>query len=159
MQRIFRALALALLAMLTGCAAQQTENREAPDPEITIRGALAFREGIAPPPGSAATVTVADFADNSAAPIGATSIQLEDSHVMLPFELSVPLSQFDAGRQYVVRASVAAPQNEARWNTDVAQIIDATRKEVDVGVLLMTRSPDDARDPDLDYSRGPTFRR
>jgi len=151
MLRMIRALALAaLLAVLTGCAAQQTENREAPDPEITIRGALAFREGITPPPGSIATVTVADFADSSAAPVGTTSIRLERSNVMLAFELGVPQSQFDAGRQYVVRASVAAPRNEARWNTDVAQIIDATREEVDVGVLLMTRSRDDARDSDLD---------
>lgn len=145
-----RALALALPAIVAGCAAPQTDREESPEPEVTISGALAFREGITPPPGSVATVTVADFADDSASVVAAVSIQIENSRVMLPFELNVPLSRFDAGRQYVVRAGVSAPLNNARWTTDVGQIIDVDRDYVDVGVLLMTRSPDKARDPDLD---------
>lgn len=150
MQRTTRALSLALLAILAGCTAPQTERQEMPEPEITIRGVLAFREGVAPPPGSVATVTVADFADDSSASVAATSIRIENSPLTLPFALGVPLSQFDSGRQYVVRASVSAPRNETRWITDVAQIIDATREEADVGVLLMTRSQNNIRDPDFD---------
>lgn len=146
---ITRALALALPAIVAGCAAPQTERQELPEPEVTISGTLAFREGITPPPGSVATVTVADFADDSAALVAAVSIQIENSRVMLPFELKVPLSRFDAGRRYVVRAGVSAPLNDAQWTTDVGQIIDVDRNNVDVGVLLMTRSPDKARDPDL----------
>lgn len=150
MQPTTRALILALLTVLAGCAAQPSENPQAPEPEITIRGALAFREGIAPPPGSVATVTVVDFADDSAGPVVAASIPIENARVMLPFELSAPLSRFESGRQYVVRAGISAPRDEARWTTDVAQIIDPTREESDVGVLLMTRSRDNARGADPD---------
>jgi uncharacterized lipoprotein YbaY len=149
MQPSPRAFALSLLAILVGCAAPPSETAQAPEPEIAVRGALAFREGIAPPPGSVATVTVADFADDSAAPVVTTSIPVENARVMLPFKLSAPLSRFEPGRQYVVRADVSAPRNEARWTTDVAQIIDPTQEETDVGVLLMTQS-DKARQPDLD---------
>jgi uncharacterized lipoprotein YbaY len=150
MQPSPRAFALSLLAILVGCAAPPSETAQAPEPEIAVRGALAFREGIAPPPGSVATVTVADFADDSAAPVITASIPVENARVMLPFKLSAPLSRFEPGRQYVVRADVSAPRNEARWTTDVAQIIDPTQEETDVGVLLMTQSLDKARAPDLD---------
>jgi uncharacterized lipoprotein YbaY len=144
---MIRALTLALLAILAACAAQQpvrqTAEPAALEPEIVIRGALAFRDGIAPPPGSVATVTVADFADDSAAPVATTVVRVENAQAMLPFELNVAPSRLDTGGQYVVRAVLASPGNKARWITDVAQIIDATRERVDIGVLLMTQSRDD----------------
>lgn len=146
MQRTSQALAASLLAILAGCAAQQTEQREAPEPEITVRGSLAFRQGVAPPSGSIVTVSVADFADDSAAPVATLSIRIENSRALLPFELRAPMSKFAPEPQYVVRASVTSPQNAARWTTDVAQIIDTTLEEVDVGVLLITPSRDS--DPD-----------
>jgi uncharacterized lipoprotein YbaY len=141
-----RALAVSLLAVLAACVAQQREQREAPEPEIVVRGSLAFREGFTPPPGSIVTVTVADFADDSAVPVVTVSIRIENSRVLLPFELRAPMSKFALDRQYVVRAGVTSPQIAARWTTDVAQIIDTTREEVDVGVLLMTQNREPARD-------------
>lgn len=132
---------LTLLALLAGCAAATGAKRQpAPEPEMTIRGSLAFRESIAPPPGSVATVMVGEFGDAAFAPLASTTIELESARTLLPFELGVPLSLFGSARQYAVTARVSAPDDGTQWTTDVGQLIDVTQEQVDVGVLLMTPS-------------------
>lgn len=132
---------LALLALLAGCAGPPGGEREpAPEPEITIRGSLAFRESIAPPPGSVATVMVGEFGGEGSAPVASATIELDHARTILPFELTAPVSAFRPAGQYAVTARVSAPDDGTHWTTDVAQIVDVTQEAVDIGVLLMTPS-------------------
>lgn len=135
----------ACLACLAACASTPPDAPGIADPEpsgpaIRIYGSLAFRDGVLPPRGSTARITLRDFGDEAAAPLAGSSIVLERARVMLPFEFSVPVAELDPARQYVVSAIVSGPADEALWTTDVAQLIDSARLESNVGVLLMTQS-------------------
>ena len=139
-----------LLAVIAACSSPPVEQggiTAAPEPEMTIRGSLAFRDGAGPPPGSVATITVGEFGGEAPDPVASNTMELESTRSLLPFELGAPLSGFDPSRQYAVSARVSGPGGATLWTTDVAQLIDPTRERVDVGILLMKRSVPD-RGPD-----------
>lgn len=125
------------------CAARGPERHDAPakvDPPLVVTGTLAFRNGERPSPGSIAKVTVADFdaAEENAATIAASSIELDNSPIMIPFEVAVPKSALDSTKQYVLRGHIENAKGVATWATGIGQLIDASaQSDVDVGVLFL----------------------
>lgn len=143
MIRNFPLAAVLALSLIAGCTPPADPGAETEDDvqQTTIKGSLTYRERIALPPGSTATVTLSDtsIADAAAPVLASADIELKDRQVPVSFELTVPADKLAPNRQYAVRGTISAPEGEPLWTTDTAHTIDVGEASIDLGTLMLVR--------------------
>lgn len=136
---------LLLLVVTSALAACAPSGEQAADNgganAITVKGALAYRERIALPPGSTARITVSDIsiADRKAPVIAEKDIDLGNRQVPIAFELAVAKSHLKQRGRYSLRGTISAPNGQLMWTTDSAHVIDPTNTVNDLGTLWLVR--------------------
>ncbi|MEZ4287637.1 MAG: META domain-containing protein [Polyangiales bacterium] len=106
-----------------------------------IDGSFAYRERIALPPKSTATVTLSDVsrADAPASVITEKSIDLSDRSVPVDFTLFIPANSLHTGHRYAVRAVIRDSSNALLWTTDTHYPVDPAQSHQSVGTLKLVR--------------------
>lgn len=109
---------------------------------LVVTGALTYRERIALPPGSVATVTLSDIsrADAPATTLAERRIELRSRQVPVRFELSVGREELQPRRRYAVRGTIHGPDGDLLWTTDTAHIVDPAAAAADLGTLIMVHA-------------------
>tara|TARA_R110000787_G_scaffold1372_7_gene5088 strand:- start:5346 stop:6182 length:837 start_codon:yes stop_codon:yes gene_type:complete len=132
--------------MTAGCAATPVSQYPAEDrvTQHIVTGQLSYRERIALPPGSTATVTLSETSR-----MGAPAIILDESvmnlgnaQVPVPFSMTIDDRDVDPRGIYTLRATIRSPAGELYWTTDTAYPVDLYAPYSDVGTLfLVTAAP------------------
>lgn len=124
------------LAMLVSFAV--TAHAEEAD-MMTVTGEIGYRERIAVPPDSTATITFSDISrQDVAAPVIAQT-KFGISSVPAPFELKASQDRMEAGHRYALRATIHDSAGHLRWTTDTVHPVDPAEIEIDLGLLLLKR--------------------
>lgn len=140
----------------------------APGPgDAALEGELYYRERIALPPDSVATVVLADVsrADMPAEIIASDVIPTAGRQVPIPFALRYPSAAIEAQNRYVLRASIRDARGQLLWTTDTVYPL-ADAMAAPPRLLLVQARPDevadagaisDAAPPERSLRAGETF--
>jgi putative lipoprotein len=136
---------VALASMTVACATTpgQYPSQNATS-EHVISGQLTYRERIALPPGSTATVTISDTSrmDVPAIVLDEAVMNLGTSQVPVPFNLTVDDRDIDQRGVYTLRATIRSPAGELFWTTDTSYPVNLYGPYTDVGtVVLVSGAP------------------
>ncbi|MGB3166322.1 MAG: YbaY family lipoprotein [Alteraurantiacibacter sp.] len=143
--------ALSSLAIVSGCVnpeqVETTQTAQASD-VLTVSGSLAYRERIALPPGSIATVTIADvsLADAPARTIATRTIALDGRQVPIPFSLDLDSDDLEPRRRYSLRGTIEGPAGALLWSTDTAHLVEPSLGNQDLGTLMMVQTRSASRE-------------
>ena len=133
---------LLTISLLTAC-----DLDKAPDigaEQLQISGELSYRERIALPAGSQATITLDNTfpVDND---IGGQAAQkviaLDKKQVPIPFTLNVFRDQINPQAQYMVTATLAGPDGTVLWSLEHPVIINPHSTQNNLGTLWLTHAP------------------
>lgn len=118
--RIIPFLILIACLLPIGCATDTpaVTNDAENEGDIVVSGMLNYRERIALPQGSTATVEIRQAGHPDATPIADTSFT-PMGNVPLDFTLSVPKTAIDTTHGYVLFAEIASPGRARQWATPV----------------------------------------
>ncbi len=126
---------------LAGCTAEPQRPVSTANAQISVTGALTYRERIALLPDATAHITLSDVsvADRAAPPLAEQSIKLAGRQVPLPFTLSLPRGELDPRGRYAIRGTIVDSMGRLQWTTDTTHLIDPTQSASDLGPLRMVR--------------------
>lgn len=144
MRMMLKSVFLVLMLFVVSCSATRNDG-----PETTVKGALAYRERVALPPGAVARVTLQDIsiADRPAPVLVEVVLDTRNKQVPLSFQLNVPQGSLQPGMRYSVSGSIRDRSGRLLWTTDRVNLVDPTKREVDLGVLMMVRATDMSETP------------
>lgn len=131
---------VALGTMAVACAATPTQYpAEAQITEHVVTGQLTYRERIALPAGSTATITISDTSrmDVPATVVAESMMNLGTLQVPVPFNITVDDRDLDPNGIYTLRATIRSPAGELFWTTDTVYPVDLYGPYTDMGTLYM----------------------
>lgn len=145
MRTISLALVLAIAPMTAACS---TAYQEAVPPvyqigEISkITGQLTYRERMALPPGSTATVQLQDIAraDAAATIVDEVRYSLTGRNVPFAFELELPNRDMPQNASYAVRATINGPDGKLLFTTDTVNPVMRRPVDQNLGEIVMVRA-------------------
>ncbi len=147
MMRKIQIFAAALLPLAAACATTSDyQEPEHPVYEIgeysKISGTLTYRERMALPPGSVATVRLQDIsrADAKAVELDVASYSLDGLNVPFAFELELPNRDLQPNATYSVRATITAPDGSLLFTTDTVNPVMNRPVDQDLGEIVMVRA-------------------
>ncbi len=133
----------ALLASGVSACAQQGVAPESvlPQSQSIVSGELTYRERIALPPNSVATVTLSDIslADAPSRTIAERRMELGRQQVPIPFELTFDSGELQPRRRYAVRGTIHGPDGALLWTTDTNYAVNPNVVQTHLGPLTMVR--------------------
>ena len=131
---------VALGTMAVACAATPTQYpAQAQITEHVVTGQLTYRERIALPAGSTATVTISDTSrmDVPATIVAEAMMNLGTAQVPVPFNITVDDRDLDPNGIYTLRATIRSPAGELFWTTDTVYPVDLYGPYTDMGTLFL----------------------
>ncbi|MCA1299492.1 META domain-containing protein [Stappia indica] len=117
--------------------------------EVTVTGALTYRQRVALPPDSMVKVELREIsiADQAAPLLAEYQYQADGRQVPLPFEFTIDDSAFQPGHRYAVQGRITQPDGQLLWTTDEVHSVDPDKRENDLGMLMLVRVEDEAALP------------
>ena len=135
---------VALATMAAACAATPVSQYPA-ESRVTqhvVTGQLSYRERIALPPGSTATVTLSDTTrmDVPSIILDESVMNLGNAQVPVPFSLTIDDRDVDPRGQYTLRATIRSPGGELFWTTDTTYPVDLYAPYSDLGTIFLVNA-------------------
>ncbi len=140
MTRISRFFAAALaLLIATPVVTTPARAQDEAAPLVTVSGQLTYRQRIALPPNSTATVTLQDIsrADAPAQVLGRASFPARQ--VPIPFELSVAGDLLDPRHRYSLGAAIHDAGNTLLWISDTVIPVDPAQARTEAGTITLVQ--------------------
>ncbi len=130
------------LALFLAALVAMTTPAEATSPApgtATVSGQLSYRERIALPPGSTATVVLKDISRADAPSKTLAKATFPAQQVPIPFELGVATDLMQASHRYSVSAKLHAPDGALLWITDTIIPVDPGQSLTEAGTISLVR--------------------
>lgn len=150
-----RALTLIFSSFLTALVSLAVPAQATDPAGVTVTVQIGYRERIALPPGSVATITLSDVSLRDVAAPVIAQIEFPIRGVPAPFELVTPRDSMTSGRTYALRATIHDNTGKLRWTTDSVHPVDPEQAQSDLGLLLLKQvGTADQSTVDLDLIEG-----